>query len=213
MYSPPARDGSRAGAYLFNQARPGPAGGWALEAAAFHEGVPGHHAQYARIQLAPHLPLLLTAFGVVPHGEGWGLYAESLAEESGLYSDDMQRLGMLACAAWRAIRLVVDTGLHARGWGRARALEFALAHTPMPEPFMSAEIDRYIAVPGQALGYLVGQREIVRLRESARQKLGPAYDIRDFHSAVLDRGSLPLPVLSQVVEEWVTSASTAAAPA
>ena len=211
MYSPPARDGSRAGAYLFNQARPGPAGGWALEAAAFHEGVPGHHAQYARIQLAPDLPLLLTAFGVVPHGEGWGLYAESLADESGLYSDDMQRLGMLACVAWRAIRLVVDTGLHARGWSRARALEYALAHTPMPESFMSAEIDRYIAVPGQALGYLVGQREIVRLRESARARLGTAYDIRDFHSAVLDRGSLPLPVLSQVVEEWVTSASTAAA--
>ena len=211
MYSPPARDGSRAGAYLFNQARPGPAGGWALEAAAFHEGVPGHHAQYARIQLAPDLPLLLTAFSVVPHGEGWGLYAESLADESGLYSDDMQRLGMLACVAWRAIRLVVDTGLHDRGWSRARALEYALAHTPMPEPFMSAEIDRYIAVPGQALGYLLGQREIVRLRESARARLGPAYDIRDFHSAVLDRGSLPLPVLSQVVEEWVTSASAAAA--
>jgi uncharacterized protein (DUF885 family) len=211
MYSPPARDGSRAGAYLFNQDRPGPAGGWALEAAAFHEGVPGHHAQYARIQLAPDLPLLLTAFGVVPHSEGWGLYAESLADESGLYSDDMQRLGMLACVAWRAVRLVVDTGLHARGWSRARALEYALAHTPMPEPFMSAEIDRYIAVPGQALGYLVGQREIVRLRESARARLGPAYDIRDFHSAVLDRGSLPLPVLSQVVEEWVTSASGAAA--
>ena len=211
MYSPPARDGSRAGAYLFNKVRPGPAGAWALEAAAFHEGVPGHHAQYARMQLAPDLPLLLTAFGVVPHSEGWGLYAESLADESGLYSDGMQRLGMLACVAWRAVRLVVDTGLHARGWSRARALEFALTHTPMPEPFMSGEIDRYIAVPGQALGYLIGQREIVRLRESARARLGAAYDIRDFHSAVLDRGSLPLPVLSQVVEEWVASASPAAA--
>jgi uncharacterized protein (DUF885 family) len=210
MYSPPARDGSRAGAYLFNQVQPGPAGGWALEAAAFHEGVPGHHAQYARMQLAPDLPLLLTAFGVVPHGEGWGLYAESLADETGLYSDGMQRLGMLACVAWRAVRLVVDTGLHARGWSRARALRFALAHTPMPEPFMSAEIDRYIAVPGQALGYLVGQREIVRLREDARARLGAAYDIRDFHSAVLDHGSLPLPVLSQVVEEWVAAASAPA---
>ena len=209
MYSPPTRDGSRAGAYLFNRARPGPAGGWALECAAFHEGIPGHHAQFARLQLVPDLPLLLTAFGVVPHSEGWGLYAERLADEFGLYSDDVQRMGMLGCAAWRAVRLVVDSGLHARGWSRDRALEFALAHTPMPEPFMSSEIDRYIAIPGQALGYLIGQREILRLRDHAKARLAAAYDIRDFHSAVLDHGSLALPVLSQVVEEWVASAGTA----
>ena len=205
MYSPPARDGSRAGAYLFNQLQPGPAGGWGLEAVAFHEGVPGHHAQFARLQLLSDLPLLLSAFHVGAHGEGWGLYAEQLADELDLYSDDVQRLGMLSFAAWRAVRLVVDTGLHARGWSRMRALEFALAHTPMPEPFMAAEIDRYIAVPGQALGYLVGQREILRLRDDARARLGTAWDIRDFHTAVLDHGSLALPVLSQVVEAWVTS--------
>jgi uncharacterized protein (DUF885 family) len=205
-YSPPARDGSRPGAYLFNNVQPGQAGSWALEATAFHEGVPGHHAQFARVQLLPHLPLLLTAFYVVPHGEGWGLYAERLADEFGLYSDDVQRLGMLGCAAWRAVRLAVDTGLHARGWSRARAREFALAHSPMPEDFIDAEIDRYIAVPGQALGYLVGQREILRLRDDAQARLGAAYDIRDFHSAILDHGSLPLTVLGQVVEEWATSA-------
>jgi uncharacterized protein (DUF885 family) len=207
MYSPPARDGSRPGAYLFNQVEPGPAGGWGLETTAFHEGVPGHHAQFARLQLLPDLPLLLSAFYVVAHSEGWGLYAERLADEFDLYSDDLQRLGMLGCVAWRAVRLVVDTGLHARGWSRERALAFALAHTPMPESFMTAEIDRYIAVPGQALGYLVGQREILRLREHARARLGAAWDIRDFHAAVLDHGSLPLPVLSQVVEAWVTSAA------
>ena len=117
-YSPPARDGSRPGAYLFNDVRPGQAGSWALEATAFHEGVPGHHAQFARVQLLTQLPLLLAAFYVVPHGEGWGLYAERLADEFGLYSDDVQRLGMLGCAAFRAVRLVVDTGLHARGWSR-----------------------------------------------------------------------------------------------
>jgi uncharacterized protein (DUF885 family) len=205
MYSPPARDGSRAGAYLFNTVNPGPAGGWGLETAAFHEGVPGHHAQFARLQLVPDLPLLLSAFHVVAHGEGWGLYAEQLADEFGLYSDDIQRLGMLGAAAWRAVRLVVDTGLHAHGWSRERALAFALAHTPIPEPFMAAEIDRYIATPGQALGYLVGQREILRLRDHARTRLGAAFDLRDFHAAVLDHGSLPLPVLSQVVEAWVTS--------
>ena len=209
FYSPPARDGSRPGAYLFNTAHPGPAGSWALEAIAFHEAVPGHHAQFARLELMPHLPLLLSAFYVVPHGEGWGLYAERLADEFGLYSDDVQRLGMLGCAAWRAVRLVVDTGLHARGWSRARAREFAVAHSPMPANFISAEIDRYIALPGQALGYLIGQREILRLRDDARARLGAAYDIRDFHSAVLDHGSLPLAVLGQVVEAWVAAAAAA----
>jgi uncharacterized protein (DUF885 family) len=205
FYSPPARDGSRAGAYLFNSLHPGLAGSWALEATAFHEAVPGHHVQFARQQAMAHLPLLLTAFYSVPHGEGWGLYAEQLADEFGFYSDDMQRLGMLSCASWRAVRLIVDTGLHARGWSRARARDFALAHSPMPESFVSAEVDRYIAVPGQALGYLTGQREILRLRDYARSRLGASFDIRDFHSAVLDHGSLPLPVLRQVVEEWVAA--------
>jgi uncharacterized protein (DUF885 family) len=208
-YSPPARDGSRPGAYLFNDVNPGQAGSWALEATAFHEGVPGHHAQFARVQLLPGLPLLLSGFYVVPHGEGWGLYAERLADEFGLYSDDLQRMGMLGSAAFRAVRLVVDTGLHARGWSRARAREFALAHSPMPEDFIDAEIDRYIALPGQALGYLTGQREILRLREEARSRLGAAFDIRDFHSAVLDHGSLPLPVLRQAVADWTASAAGA----
>jgi uncharacterized protein (DUF885 family) len=204
-YSPPAQDGSRPGAFLFNNTSPGQAGSWALEATAFHEAVPGHHAQFSRLQLMPDLPLLLSAFNVVPHTEGWGLYAERLADEFGLYSDNTQRLGMLSCAAWRAVRLVVDTGLHARGWSRARAREFALGHSPMPEDFVNAEIDRYIAIPGQALGYLIGQREILRLRDSARAQLGAAYDIRDFHSAVLDHGALPLTVLRRVVQEWVTA--------
>jgi uncharacterized protein (DUF885 family) len=204
VYSPPARDGSRSGAYLFNHLKPGAAGSWALEAITFHEAVPGHHAQYARLQRLAHLPLLLAVFPVVAHGEGWGLYAEQLADELDLYSDDIQRLGMLAAAALRAVRLVVDTGLHARGWSRAQALQFALAHTAEPE-FMAAEIDRYIAWPGQALGYLVGQREIVRLREHARTRLGAAFDLRDFHGAVLDHGGLSLPILSQVVQAWATS--------
>jgi uncharacterized protein (DUF885 family) len=208
-YSPPARDGSRPGAYLFNSVQPGQAGSWALEATAFHEGVPGHHAQFSRMQLMPDLPQLLTAFNVVPHSEGWGLYAERLADEVGLYSDDIQRLGMLSCASWRAVRLVVDTGLHARGWSQARAREFALAHSPMPANFVNAEIDRYIAVPGQALGYHIGQREILRLREYARTQLGAGFDIRDFHSAVLDHGTLPLATLRKVVETWVRARSTA----
>jgi uncharacterized protein (DUF885 family) len=209
LYYPPARDGSRPGAYLVNCSNPGAAGAWALEATAFHEAVPGHHGQLARLQLLPDLPLLLTAFGVVPHSEGWGLYAERLADEFGLYSNDMQRLGALGLESWRAVRLVVDTGLHAGGWSRARALEFALAHTPMPESFLRSEIDRYIACPGQALGYLIGQRELLRLRQDAQRQLGNAFDIRDFHSAVLDHGTLPLPVLTEVVQAWITSARPA----
>lgn len=208
-YSPATPDGSRPGAYLFNSAHPGPAGSWALEATAFHEAVPGHHSQFARLQIMPQLPQLLTSFYVVPHGEGWGLYAERLADEFGLYSDDIQRLGMLGCAAWRAVRLVVDSGLHARGWTRAGAREFALAHSPMPQAFVDAEIDRYIAIPGQALGYHIGQREILRLREDALTRLGPAYDIRDFHSTILSHGYLPLTVLRKVVEKWASSATAA----
>lgn len=206
-YSPPARDGSRPGAYLFNTIHPGAAGSWACDATAFHEGVPGHHVQFARLQAMPELPRLLTAFYVVPHGEGWGLYAEQLADELGLYSDDLQRLGMLACAIWRAVRLVVDTGLHARGWSVQRARQYALAHSPMPANFVSAEIDRYVAVPGQALGYHVGKSEILRLRATAHARLGAAFDLRDFHAAILDHGTLPLPVLGEVVDAWLDSAA------
>jgi uncharacterized protein (DUF885 family) len=205
MYSPPARDGSRAGAYLFNLAHPGAAAGAALEAITFHETVPGHHTQFARLQQVPDLPLLLSAFPVVPHAEGWGLYAEQLADELDLYSDDVQRLGMLGARALRAARLVADTGIHARGWSRARALRFAIEHTAAPESFLSVEIDRYIAVPGQALGYLIGRRELLRLRTEAQARLGSAFDIRDFHAAVLDHGNLPLPVLSQVLQRWAES--------
>jgi uncharacterized protein (DUF885 family) len=211
FYTPPSRDGARPGAYMFNSLRPGQAGSWALEATAFHEALPGHHAQFSRLALLPDLPLLLSAFSVVPHSEGWGLYAERLADDFGLYSDDIQRLGMLSCTAWRAVRLVVDTGLHARGWSRQRARDFALAHSPMPEAVVNAEVDRYIVLPGQALGYLVGQREILRLRDEARARLGAAYDLRGFHSAVLDHGSLPLGLLGTVVETWMASVSAAAA--
>jgi uncharacterized protein (DUF885 family) len=207
FYTPPSRNGDRAGAYMFNSVRPGQAGTWALEATAFHEALPGHHAQFSRLALLTDLPLLLSAFSVVPHSEGWGLYAERLADEFGLYSSSVQRLGMLSYTAWRAVRLVVDSGLHARGWSRQRAREFALAHSPMPESMVNAEVDRYIAMPGQALGYLVGQREILRLRDDAKARLGPAYDMRDFHSAVLDHGSLPLALLRRSVESWVSAAT------
>jgi uncharacterized protein (DUF885 family) len=171
--------------------------------------VPGHHAQFAWLQLIPDLPRLLTAFYVVPHGEGWGLYAERLADGFGLYSDDTQRLGMLACATWPAVRLVVDSGLRDRGWSRNEARDFALAHSPMPVGFVDAEIDRYIALPGRALGYLIGQREILQLRDDAWRRLGAPFDLSDFHSAVLDHGSIPLTVLGRIVADWVATAASA----
>jgi uncharacterized protein (DUF885 family) len=200
MYRPPTRDGARSGAYMFNARRPGPAATFAFETVTFHETVPGHHAQFAYLQEVPDLPLLLSSFHVVPHGEGWGLYAELLSDELGLFSDDVQRLGLLVSHAWRAVRLIVDTGLHALGWSRERALRFALSRTAMPEPFMAAEIDRYIASPGQALGYLIGLREILALRERARATNGGSLDLRAFHAAVLRHGSLPLRTLRLVVE-------------
>jgi uncharacterized protein (DUF885 family) len=199
MYRPPTRDGTRSGAYMFNTRRPGPAATFLFETTTLHETVPGHHAQFALLQEVPDLPLLLSSFNVVAHGEGWGLYAELLSDEIGLFSDDVQRLGLLVSHAWRAVRLVVDTGIHALGWSRDRALQFALAHTAFPEQFMSAEIDRYIAWPGQALGYLIGLREILRLRERARAA-DRGLDLRQFHAAVLRHGSLPLRTLRSVVE-------------
>ena len=135
--------------------------------------------------------------------EGWGLYAEQLAEEAGLYADERSLLGAVSSALMRAVRLVVDTGIHAFGWSRERALEFAVEHVPMPPEFMAAEIDRYIVMPGQALAYLTGKLEIVRLREDASRRLGPAFSLPAFHAAVLDHGSLPIPALDRSIAGWL----------
>jgi uncharacterized protein (DUF885 family) len=135
--------------------------------------------------------------------EGWGLYAEQLAEETGLFADDRGRLGAVSAALMRAVRLVVDTGLHAFGWSREKAVEYAVDHVPMPAEFMATEIDRYIVMPGQALSYLTGKLEIERLRSVAQQRLGPAFSLPEFHAAVLDHGSLPMPTLSRSIGTWL----------
>jgi uncharacterized protein (DUF885 family) len=135
--------------------------------------------------------------------EGWGLYAEQLAEETGLYTDDRGLLGSIATSLMRAARLVVDTGIHASGWSRERALEFMTEHVPMPRAFLAAEIDRYVVMPGQALAYLTGKLEILRIREDARKRLGPAFSLPAFHGAVLDHGSLPMPTLARTVDAWL----------
>jgi uncharacterized protein (DUF885 family) len=201
-YSPPRLDGGRPGTYWYNTVRPSAGGGWDLEGVAFHEAVPGHHLQLSRNRLLTHLPALQRQRSITAHSEGWGLYAEQLAEEMGLYSDTRQLLGAVTASLMRASRLVVDTGIHARRWTRQRAVDYMVSHVPMPVEFLGNEIDRYIAMPGQALAYLTGRLELLRLRDEARATMGEAFTLPGFHAAVLDRGSLPLPVLARSVQAW-----------
>ncbi|MDQ2813408.1 MAG: DUF885 domain-containing protein [Actinomycetota bacterium] len=204
-YTPPRLDGGRAGTFWFNTARPTAGTGWDLEAVAFHEAVPGHHLQLSRLQLLTGLPALQRQRSITVFSEGWGLYAEQLAEETGLYTDDRALLGAVSASLMRAARLVVDTGIHAFGWSREQALEFIVAHVPMPPEFLAAEIDRYVVMPGQALAYLTGKLEILRLREDAQRRLGPEFSLPAFHAAILDHGSLPLPALAGSMASWMAS--------
>jgi uncharacterized protein (DUF885 family) len=201
-YTPPRLDGARPGTFWFNTERPTAGTGWDLEVVAFHEAVPGHHLQLSRLQLLTDLPALQRQRSLSVFSEGWGLYAEQLAEEAGLYADDRALLGAVSASLMRAARLVVDTGLHAFGWSRERALDYLAGHVPMPREFLAAEIDRYVVMPGQALAYLTGKLEILRIREDARSRLGPAFSLPAFHAAVLDHGSLPMPVLARSAAEW-----------
>jgi len=135
--------------------------------------------------------------------EGWGLYSERLADEMGLYADDLARMGLFAADSWRASRLVVDTGLHTLGWTRQQAVDWLVTHTPMPRHEMEIEVNRYISYPGQALAYMVGRLEITRLRAESAETLGAQFDLRAFHDLVLRAGSLPLPAMASTVERWV----------
>jgi uncharacterized protein (DUF885 family) len=202
-YTPPRLDGGRPGTFWFNTLRPTAGTGWDIDVVAFHEAVPGHHLQLSRLQLLTDLPALQRQRSLPVFSEGWGLYAEQLAEETGLYTDERGLLGAISTALMRAVRLVVDTGLHAFGWSRERAVQYAVEHVPLPPEFMAAEIDRYIVMPGQALCYLTGKLEIERLRDEARLRLGPAFSLPGFHAAVLDHGSLPMPTLARSIGNWL----------
>jgi uncharacterized protein (DUF885 family) len=205
-YTPPRLDGGRPGTYWFNTRRPTAGTGWDTEVVAFHEAVPGHHLHLSRQQLLTGLPALQRQRSLPVFAEGWGLYAEQLAEETGLYADDRGLLGSVSTSLMRAARLVVDTGIHAFGWSRERALEFLAEHVPMPREFLAAEVDRYVVVPGQALSYLTGKLEILRIRDEARKRLGPAFSLPAFHGAVLDHGSLPMPALARSISGWLDRA-------
>ena len=172
---------------------------------AFHESIPGHHLQIAIAQELGDLPAFRRHSGFNAYVEGWALYTERLAEEMGLYQDDLDRLGMLSFDTWRASRLVVDTGLHAFGWSRSQSEAFMRLNTPLADNNIVNEVDRYIGWPGQALSYKVGQHEILRLRAEAEASLGDRFSLPGFHDAVLSGGAVSLPVLRRMVAEWVAS--------
>jgi len=207
-YFPPAGDGSRGGTYYVNTHKPGDKARYETASIAFHEAIPGHHLQLAIATELTDLPRFRRfSLANTAYVEGWGLYSERLADDMGLYRNDMERIGMLAADSIRACRLVVDTGLHALGWTRQRAIDFMAANTPVSVEEVTVEIDRYIGMPGQALAYKLGQREILRLRASAQSRLGEAFDFRGFHDAVLTSGAVRLPILAELVDAWVAAAA------
>ncbi|ANY09382.1 DUF885 domain-containing protein [Pseudonocardia sp. HH130630-07] len=204
-YQPPAGDGSRPGRCWLNTSAPGTRFRHETESLTFHETVPGHHMQFAVARELGGLPAYRRFAYVTAYGEGWGLYTERLADEMGLYSTDLARFGMVSFDAWRAARLVVDTGLHAFGWSRQRAIDYMVDHTALDRHAIVPEVDRYISMPGQALAYMTGRLEIVRLREHARDALGAGFDLRGFHDTVLGSGSVPLSQLADDVERWIAA--------
>ncbi|WP_433269773.1 DUF885 domain-containing protein [Actinosynnema sp. CS-041913] len=204
-YMDPALDGSRPGTYFVNTHEAQQRDRFSAEATAFHEGVPGHHFQIALAQQLTELPMLRRFASIEAYLEGWALYTERLADEMGLYSDDVARLGMLSADSLRAARLVVDTGLHALRWTRQQAVDYLRANAVMPDVDIFSEVDRYIENPAQALSYMVGRLEIQRLRGEAERKLGDRFDIRAFHDLVLGGGPLPMAVLADVVDGWCDS--------
>jgi uncharacterized protein (DUF885 family) len=204
-YMQPALDGSRPGTYFANTHRAEERSRYTSEAVAFHEGVPGHHFQTTIALELTELPMLRRLAEFNAYIEGWGLYSERLADEMGLYSNDVTRLGMLALDSMRACRLVVDTGLHAKGWSHQQVVDYIAANSVLPMVEIVQETDRYIADPGQALAYMVGRLEIQRIRAEAERAAGDRFDIRGFHDLVLGNGPLPLTVLDDVVRGWVAS--------
>ena len=212
-YFPPARDGSRPGVFFMNTSVPEGWGTYQIEATSFHEGIPGHHLQLAISTELTDIPDFRKRAFIAAYGEGWGLYSERLADEMGLYSSPLDRLGMLEADSMRACRLVVDTGMHALGWSRQQAIDYMTENSPMAVSQIVPEIDRYAVTPGQALAYMIGRLEIQRIRRDAEAALGDRFDIKGFHDTVLGRGLMPLPVLDRVVRAWVDERAATAQPA
>jgi uncharacterized protein (DUF885 family) len=205
-YQPPSADGGRPGVHWLNTSAPETRTRYEYEALAFHESVPGHHLQFALAQELEELPRFRRFGYVTAFSEGWALYTERLADELGLYSGDLARFGMLSFDSWRACRLVVDTGLHQLGWSRGQAIDYLLANSALTRGNVENEVDRYVAEPGQALAYMVGRLELVRLRALAEDRLGGRFDLRAFHDLVLGSGGVPLAVLAGEVDGFLAAA-------
>lgn len=202
-YNGPSLDGTRPGWFNANALAYAVRPAWGMEAIALHEAVPGHHLQYARAAELADMPMFRRSGGFTVYSEGWALYAETLGPELGLYKDPYSRFGFHTNQAWRAARLVVDTGIHAKGWTRQQAIDYMRAATGMESNRVAWEVDRYISQPAQALTYMIGQLKFIELREKAQRALGARFDIRRFHMAVLDQGQVPLDLLERVVDDWI----------
>lgn len=203
QYNAPAEDGSRPGIFYITTYAPERQSRALLETTAFHEAIPGHHLQIAIAQERRDAHPVTRYFFNSGFVEGWALYAEGLADEMGVFGSDLSRLGMLSSYAWRAARLVLDAGIHTRGWTRDQAVEFLSRHSAVAPLLVQGEVDRYISWPGQATAYMLGNLEIRALRAEAERRLGPRFDIRRFHDEVLGHGSLTLPMLRTVIREWL----------
>ena len=206
FYQRPSMDGSRPGVYYANLYQMQDMPTYQLEALAYHEGIPGHHMQLAIAQELEDMPKFRRFGGYTAYIEGWGLYSEVLPKEIGLYQDPYSDFGRLAMELWRACRLVVDTGIHAKKWTREQAIQYLIDNTPNSATDASKAIERYIVMPGQATAYKIGMIKILELREKAKTALGEHFDIRDFHDVVLRNGAVPLDVLEQLVDEYIAAA-------
>lgn len=208
-YQPGASDGTRPGYYYVNLYKPEVRPSWEMLPLSLHEAVPGHHFQFARGLEMPNAPMFRRTAYFVAYGEGWGLYAEQLGYEMGLYDDPCDRFGQLTYEMWRAVRLVVDTGMHAKGWTRERAIAYFKDNAAKTDQDIVNEVDRYIGTPGQALAYKIGQMRISALRDKARRELGPKFDLRAYNDAVLETGSVPLEVLERHIDAWIAGQKSA----
>jgi uncharacterized protein (DUF885 family) len=202
-YNPPAMDGSRPGVFYANLYDIKATPKYSMRTLAYHEAVPGHHFQLAIQQQQEDLPFFRRLVPFTAYAEGWALYAERLAWELGFQQDPYNNIGRLQAELFRAVRLVVDTGIHAMRWSREQAIDYMLANTGMPESDVVAEIERYFIMPGQATAYKVGMNKILELRELAQTELGDRFDIRDFHNVVLTNGSMPLDILEELVQQYI----------
>jgi uncharacterized protein (DUF885 family) len=201
-YNPPAEDGSRPAVFFINAYEAEKKSRVEAESTAFHETIPGHHLQGAIAMERKSIHPIGRYLGNAGYQEGWALYAERLADEMKLFSTDLDRLGMLSSQALRAVRLVVDSGIHTRGWTRQQAIDYMLAHTAEDRADVVSEVDRYIIYPGQATAYMLGKLEISRARADAQQAMGAKFDLKQFHDRVLEDGAIPVRFLHRKINTW-----------